>query len=192
MIADSRSTNYLLNSKIPPPDKRPRCTVKGCKKHKAIIGTLKDGNPNYRKVCAEHHAKNIAEKNGVKSMVELTAKRQGMTVSQYAYKSIKKTAESRGYSSVTEYRNTKHPYRKHRKEYCENRDGRLGFKCRCTIRHSAQLQVDHKNGDPSDNRPRNLQTLCANCHIYKTHLNKDYSSPGRKKLKKNSLTKYSC
>ena len=26
------------------------------------------------------------------------------------------------------------------------------------------LQVDHVNGDPTDNQPRNLQFLCPNCH----------------------------
>ncbi len=31
-----------------------------------------------------------------------------------------------------------------------------------------QLDVDHINCDRSDNRPENLQTLCANCHRLKT------------------------
>ena len=26
------------------------------------------------------------------------------------------------------------------------------------------LEVDHINDDPSDNRPKNLQTLCVKCH----------------------------
>ena len=152
-IINLRSTDYLINPKVPPPNLRPKCKIKGCKNSIAISKTNTDGTPYYRltKLCGTHHWKALAEKHG---------------------------------KSVCEFNNERHPYRKHRKTYCENRDGRFGFKCRYTIKHSGQLQVDHKNGDPHDNRPRNLQTLCANCHIYKTHLNKDYSSPGRKKLKK--------
>jgi len=94
----------------------------------------------------------------------------------------KKTAEKKGLTT-NEWINSFHEYRKHRKDHCENRDSRLGFKCNYKIRHSAQLQVDHKNGKPDDNRPCNLQTLCANCHTYKTHVSKDYASPGRKALR---------
>jgi len=74
-------------------------------------------------------------------------------------------------------------YKKYRKDYCENRDSRLGFRCSYTIRIEGQLQVDHKNGNPSDNRPRNLQTLCANCHVFKTIQSRDNMTPGRKTLK---------
>jgi hypothetical protein len=77
-------------------------------------------------------------------------------------------------------------YKKHRKDYCENNDGRLGYKCNYKIRIEGQLQVDHKNGNPTDNRKRNLQTLCANCHVFKTLMNKDYNSPGRKYFKYNA------
>lgn len=31
-----------------------------------------------------------------------------------------------------------------------------------------QLDVDHIDGDHSNNDPSNLQTLCANCHRLKT------------------------
>jgi 5-methylcytosine-specific restriction endonuclease McrA len=99
----------------------------------------------------------------------------------------KSCAEKKG-QSVTEWTNAMHEYRKYRKNYCENRDGRLGYICRYTIKFSGQLQVDHKNGKPTDNRPANLQTFCANCHIYKTHLNEDFKSPGRKTLHKMRAT----
>jgi hypothetical protein len=147
---------------IPPVEQRPRCSHKNCSNPRAIIGTLSNGSPNYRKVCGTHHGHNIAKKNGVKSSQHLTAKRKGMTIS--------------------EYKNSTHPYRQHRKDYCENKDGRLGYICRAVVRISAQLEVDHKNGNPTDNRPRNLQTLCCLCHKYKTYANKDYRSPGRKQL----------
>ena len=39
--------------------------------------------------------------------------------------------------------------------------------------HSCQLDVDHIDGNHKNNDPTNLQTLCANCHRLKTHINKD-------------------
>jgi hypothetical protein len=75
-----------------------------------------------------------------------------------------------------------HPTLKHRKDHCENRTGFLGFKCTTNIFWEGMLDVDHKNGNPSDNRPANLQTLCKCCHAYKTHSNKDYLTDGRKAL----------
>jgi hypothetical protein len=74
-------------------------------------------------------------------------------------------------------------YKIYRKNYCENKDGRLGFKCKYKIQIEAQLQVDHINGNPTDHREENLQTLCANCHVFKTLENKDYLSPGRRYFK---------
>lgn len=88
------------------------------------------------------------------------------------------------------------PYLVHRKNYCENIDGRLGFVCTSTILNpidnpelfgddpnptwNAMLQVDHIDGNPFNNDPKNLQTLCACCHIFKTHKEEDYKTPGRK------------
>lgn len=77
---------------------------------------------------------------------------------------------------------TWHPSLKYRKDYCENIDGRLGFKCTTTINWSGMLDVDHINGMPNDNREENFQTLCKCCHSFKTHINKDYATDGRKKL----------
>ena len=36
------------------------------------------------------------------------------------------------------------------------------------------LQVNHKDGNRKNNKKENLQTLCANCHAYKT-INYDMS-----------------
>lgn len=127
------------------------------------------GRPFYRKWCHKHH-------------MEMKAKSAGLSVSEYHYRCNENTAKRAGYVSVTEYLNSKHPYRKHRKEHCENRDGRLGFKCNYEIHHSSQLDTDHIDGNPDNNQEQNLQTLCKNCHIYKTHVYKDYATPGRKSL----------
>lgn len=64
-------------------------------------------------------------------------------------------------------------YKSYRKEYCENIDGRLGFKCTSTIlkEHFRNiLDTDHVNNNHDDNRKCNLQTLCANCHRVKSKL----------------------
>ena len=69
----------------------------------------------------------------------------------------------------------KHPHRLKRKNYCENIDGRLGFKCTSKIIDPKwQCTVDHKNGIHNDNRDENLQTLCHNCHAIKTRDNEDW------------------
>ena len=166
-----------------PMDERPRCIHRGCNESGQLVGTYrKDGYPLFRKLCSKHHSKKTAKRHGMKSLAEVGAAKQGLTVSQYQHSVLKRTAAKLG-MTVTEYINSKHRYRKHRKDYCENRDGRLGFKCRYKIRHSAQLEVDHINGNSDDDRKKNLQTFCNNCHVFKTHANKDYATPGRKTLK---------
>jgi len=57
------------------------------------------------------------------------------------------------------------PWLLHRQSICS--------KCGFIPEHECQLDVDHINGDKSDNSVSNLQTLCANCHRLKTHLNRD-------------------
>ena len=65
-------------------------------------------------------------------------------------------------------------YKNYRKDYCENIDGRLGYICESKIVAPRwQLEVDHIDGDNTNNDPANLQTLCANCHRYKTMLNEE-------------------
>jgi hypothetical protein len=88
-----------------------------------------------------------------------------------------------GYRSISHKLNAKHPYRRYRKDYCENIDGRLGFQCTTTITWDGMLDVDHIDGHYKNNDPLNLQTLCKCCHAYKTNLYKDYSTPGRSALK---------
>ena len=40
--------------------------------------------------------------------------------------------------------------------------------------HTCQLDVDHIDGNNKNNNPKNLQTLCANCHRLKTKINMDW------------------
>ena len=61
-----------------------------------------------------------------------------------------------------------------KKDYCENRDGRLGFECTATIMGYLQLDMDHIDGNHYNNTPENIQTLCKNCHSWKSHVNEDH------------------
>lgn len=53
-----------------------------------------------------------------------------------------------------------------KKDFCES--------CGFVAQHKVQLDIDHINGDHSNNDPSNLQTICANCHRLKTYMNKDH------------------
>lgn len=130
------------------------CEVRGCNNQKATAGTQKNGNTIYRSRCKMHFA--MYNEN---------------------------VAKQAGFADVNDYKNSKHEYRWARKTYCENVDGRLGFRCTTTIMLSAQLEVDHIypknrakfNGWYSEdyNSAKNLHTLCSCCHKYKTVTYKD-------------------
>ena len=50
--------------------------------------------------------------------------------------------------------NRRRPYKKYIKSSCE--------KCGFIPEHKCQLDIDHIDGNHSNNDPKNLQTLCAN------------------------------
>ena len=52
------------------------------------------------------------------------------------------------------------PYRKFKKPICAS--------CGFVPVHTCQLDVDHIDGNHTNNDVTNLQTLCANCHRLKT------------------------
>ena len=121
---------------------------------------------------------------------------------EYVYDRNLREAKEKGYPSVTAMRNSKHPYRKFRKNYCENIDKRLGFRCTYTPPppelileayenghlkenyYEAWLDVDHKDGNPFNNTEENVQTLCKCCHNWKTLKDGDNLTAGRKTLRK--------
>lgn len=148
---------------------RPCCQTNGCKNPAAIVKYLYDdygeftGYVQYRKWCQSCHRQRTASKHGLTTIDEIVAK-------------------NAGFDSVLAYRHSLHPYLKHRKQQCENVDGRLGFVCTTTIHWLGMLDVDHIDGDPSNNAEENLQTLCKCCHSYKSHVYKDHLTPGRKAL----------
>ena len=64
------------------------------------------------------------------------------------------------------FKKSQYPYVIHKKDICEH--------CGFVPDHSSQLEVDHIDGNHYNNEPGNLQTLCANCHRLKTHINRDW------------------
>ena len=70
------------------------------------------------------------------------------------------------------YRHTCSPCHKKRKARSLKKD-HCDY-CGFIALHLCQLDLDHIDGDHSNNEPENLQTLCANCHRLKTYNNKDY------------------
>jgi 5-methylcytosine-specific restriction endonuclease McrA len=45
--------------------------------------------------------------------------------------------------------------------------------CGFVPQNACQMDRDHVNGDHSDNRPDNIQILCANCHRLKTYTRRE-------------------
>lgn len=68
--------------------------------------------------------------------------------------------------------------RRHRGEFCEA--------CGTT----AQLHAHHVNGQPEDNRPENIQTLCTYCHrfLHATAARLGWAEPGRMSLIPGAVT----
>ena len=168
-LSHSAAKKYAKQMGIPRTTKKvrvrkvPVCSTTGCRNLcNELDWHWTTGRPVFRKVCRPCYKTSIQNQNNGLFGVLLTADRLGI--------------------SVTELVNARHPYRKYRKTYCENIDGRLGYKCTATIHWDGMLDVDHINGDPSNNDPKNLQTLCKCCHSYKTNISEDYISPGRKSL----------
>ena len=60
-------------------------------------------------------------------------------------------------------------YKKHKGDRCED--------CGFVAKYSAQLDVDHIDGNHGNNDISNLQTLCANCHRAKTVEAGDHLTP---------------
>jgi cytochrome c2 len=163
---------------------RPVCSTDKCKNLRVPLNWhWTSGEPIYRTICQECHDHNTGAAYGLSSVAEVTAKNAGYaSVADYSKASLEQRAADAGFTTVADYLNSNHKYRRFKK-YCENTDGRLGYYCDYTKLLTAQLEVDHIDGNPKNNVETNLQTLCKMCHCYKTAMNKDYSTPGRKSPK---------
>ena len=58
--------------------------------------------------------------------------------------------------------------RKAKKGHCE--------RCLTVPKDRRLLDVDHIDGNPANNEPQNLQTLCKPCHVVKTKENGEYKN----------------
>ena len=141
------------------------------------IEVIYSDSSNENRICCEPGCEKLGQHMGKKRADGTIIRRKRCEKHHREHQAAKKGL------TPTQWTNSFHPYLKYRKEYCENTDGRLGYKCTTTIVWDGQLDTDHINSDPTDNRPENLQTLCKCCHAYKTNLYKDYATPGRKALK---------
>lgn len=67
-----------------------------------------------------------------------------------------------------------------KKTFCENITGSpMWGTCKQKKYHASELQMDHKDGNPFNNDPSNLWTICSNCHQRKTDYMGDRLTPGR-------------
>lgn len=74
------------------------------------------------------------------------------------------------YSCIEAYRASNRKNRVDRKTHAyRKKKGTTCDRCGFVAEHRTQLDVDHINGDRTDDRDENLQTLCANCHRLKTY-----------------------
>jgi hypothetical protein len=51
--------------------------------------------------------------------------------------------------------------------------GPICEECSFVPKVSAQLEIDHIDGDKTNNDKSNLRTLCCNCHAYKSYIKED-------------------
>ena len=61
---------------------------------------------------------------------------------------------------------------RHKKNYCENIDGHLGFRCPVQkkenwIGFESALDLDHIDGNNNNNQTENVKTYCKMCHTKK-------------------------
>lgn len=181
---------------------RPTCLTEGC--NKLCQNTRTREKPLWRKYCASCHKKR--GKNYRKKIENLTQADYPtckiMNCSNHVTLLGTDHDGNLKFSETCEVHGYVKNHLRWRKTYCENRDGRLGFKCTANIHFDPplpkdcewtidygfpqpMLQVDHIDGNPY-NEPddgSNFQTLCANCHSFKSWKNGDGQTPGRKLLK---------
>lgn len=79
-----------------------------------------------------------------------------------------------------------------KKDHCENRDGRYGYRCTSHIPYPGVLELDHIDGDRCNNVIANVQTLCKVCHSYKGHLNGDFKKNKNSARNKRVLSPSGC
>ena len=62
--------------------------------------------------------------------------------------------------------------------------------CGFKAKHAAQMDIDHIDGDSTNNNSENLQEICANCHRLKTIQNQDWLKQSRDKTVERNSPKW--
>lgn len=171
---------------------RPRCAMEDCERpchHSGSYNTL--GYPRFRLYCEPCHEKRRAIYREKVANADTSLSPECAVPECTKKVMITGTTKAGDFIYTTyceEHVGLSSAHLAFRKDYCENIDSRLGYPCTTTIMIMAQLEVDHMDGNPYNNDPSNLQTLCGCCHKYKSMVNRDFASPGRKALKKEHKT----
>jgi|TARA_R110000822_G_C15071593_1_gene468668 hypothetical protein len=71
----------------------------------------------------------------------------------------------------------------HKKKFCENIDGHLGWACPVASSDSweeldmlSALDLEHVDGNHNNNDPNNVETICKLCHTKKSAIHNDCSN----------------
>jgi len=166
-------TIHITKFRIKHPELIPSCQIDGCETNSQFIGTYfkETGHPRFRKYCGKHHERR--RKVYQKKMETYDGRKAPACLSPGCRKrgTLLGTDENGEfkYSRCCVNHGFSRPYLVWRKNYCENTDSRLGFKCTTTIIDMRwQLEVDHIDENHSNSVEENCQTLCACCHRIKT------------------------
>ncbi|MHC4708741.1 MAG: HNH endonuclease signature motif containing protein [Planctomycetota bacterium] len=93
----------------------------------------------------------------------------------YPVKKETRTRNTGEWRDVCSQCNKKAAYVIYKSDHCQS--------CGFVPVNRVQLDVDHIDGNRTNNDPDNLQTLCANCHRLKTYLNKDWQDKEIQEMK---------
>jgi hypothetical protein len=180
---------------------------KKCKEHHDADLILKNGGASLKEI----RAKNLTEARTAgfdtyaeyeRYMYQQRIIESGCeTEEEYRNSLAIRRAQAAGFDNVIDYNNSRHRYRCNRLDHCQNSTGEavwvdpdtgehkplhnvIGL-CTYTIPFGENgkltLSVDHINGNNLDDRPKNHQTLCLNCHRVKSHISKDNWSCEKKR-----------
>jgi hypothetical protein len=132
------------------------------------MGMLKS-NPMKEKFFAEGHTLPTCVNDGCNNNVQ---------VREWKYWSFK--SECSTCATARKKGKTVAGVTQHKKDYCENHDGHLGWGCPVPKEQwkgfENSLDLDHLDGDHHNNNPENVKTYCKLCHGRKSLENGDCNS----------------
>jgi hypothetical protein len=187
MVEDFRKLTNEVLREYAYAEGQPTCDVLGCESIAMRTGTVTKFGEAWRRslwipkkygwhlfgyCCSSCHGKHTAANRGVKNIQQVRMLNAGVDITNreaverwyYDYDIARAKREG---CSIADLNNKNHRYLKHRKDYCENVDGQMGFACGCAGKaREPEREVHHKVEQQfgGTDHPDNLITLCANCH----------------------------